>query len=258
VQVVETAKEAVRKKLDVIVGYLTSSQALIASTYLKNHKIPLVLPTATSNALDNINPRQIRTCVSNRDQALALVNYLKPKKKIQKIAVISMNQCAYCMDLANAFMDSSDKKSLPIYLLGKEVETISLQKLKDFQPDAIFITTHEIMAARIYNYLYDNNVRAKLWIGGDGWSNEQIVLSKMVAPRNFEAISLSHWQRSSSHPNSKAFVKAYKELHGMPPKGSSGLFYEAFTYLFDSLIEYKSENKEWDVYSALNSKLTFP
>ena len=207
-KVIETANAAVKSDALAVIGYIYSSDALLAGPILNKNGLLLLSPTATADRLETIGRYVRRTCFDDSHQGKILADYAFKSQKARSIGIIYAADCAYCNSLRTAFKEHFES------LGGKiVVEQTVLSNDADFgdavaafkgKPlDAVFVPNYERVAATIISQMLDGGVKPRLWLGGDGWGDSVDLFYRIVSARKFTAYAISHWHAQLDTPQSK-------------------------------------------------------
>jgi branched-chain amino acid transport system substrate-binding protein len=240
-KVIETANAAVNSDALAVLGYIYSSDALLAGPILNKNGLLLLSPTATADRLETIGRYVRRTCFDDSYQGKILADYAWKTQKARNVGIIYAADCAYCNSLRTAFKQRFESLGGKIL-----VERTVLSNDSDFseaaaafkgQPlDAIFAPNYERVAATMISQLLDAGVRPRIWLGGDGWGDSGELFSRIVGARKFTAYAISHWHAQIQTPQSKAFTVEFARRYGKPPVDTAVLAYDAARLLIQGLL----------------------
>ena len=243
-KVIETANSAVKSDALAVLGYIYSSDALLAGPILNKNGLLLLSPTATADRLETIGRYVRRTCFNDSYQGKILADYAWKTQKARNVGIIYAADCAYCNSLRTAFKERFESLGGKIIVeqtvLSNDTdfnEAVSAFKGKPL--DAIFVPNYERVAATIISQLLDAGIRPRIWLGGDGWGDSVDLFYRIVGARKFTAYAISHWHAQIRTPQSKAFIVEFVRRYGKPPVDTAVLAYDAARLLIQGLITAK-------------------
>jgi branched-chain amino acid transport system substrate-binding protein len=150
-KVVEVAEKACQSNVSLVLGYVYSSDALLAAPIHQKCKLPLFSPSATANRLGEFGSYVHLGAFNNKFQGKVLAAQIaKEKLKAKKALVIFAEDCAYCTDLASAFeIDFKIKNGVvdKISILSTETDFTALaEKVRTYQADVVLVPNHELLS----------------------------------------------------------------------------------------------------------------
>ncbi|MBF0364516.1 MAG: ABC transporter substrate-binding protein [Oligoflexia bacterium] len=255
-----TAENAVKSDVLAVVGYGYSSEALIAAPLYSQNKLILLTPSATADKLDEYAPFIKRTCFSDSEMIRPIVDRAA-KKGIRSVGIISNPDSAYAQNVRNVFIKSFTEKGGTVtadeHILSATSNYSELiNKLKNKNFDALFIPNYEESTVFLISALYDSGIRPKLWLGADSWGNGSSLLQKVLAKRDFEAYTISHWDRTSNNIMLKKIQERYQRQFKLAPTDVSILAYDAFKLVILTLLKMKNYSRV-DFQKAINSSIKY-
>jgi branched-chain amino acid transport system substrate-binding protein len=243
-KVIETANAAVRSDALAVLGYIYSSDALLAGPILNSGGLLLLSPTATADRLEKIGRYVRRTCFDDSYQGKILADYAWKTQKARNVGIVYAADCAYCNSLRTAFKERFEslggKVVVEQTVLSNDADfTEAAAAFKGRPLDAIFVPNYERVSATIISRLLDAGVKPRLWLGGDGWGDSVDLFYRIVGARKFTAYAISHWHTQLKTPQSKAFTVEFVRRYGKPPVDTAVLAYDAARLLIRGLIAAK-------------------
>lgn len=258
VKAINAAKQAVESNVVAVLGYIYSSEVLLAGPIFEKNKLLLFTPTASADRIEELGRYVRRSCFSDSFQGQILADYAFKNKKIKTVAIISVSDCAYCQSLREAFkkqfLENGGIVRADISILSSDTSFSEvINKLKNQQIDAILIPNYEKISAAILSTLVDNKINPEYWLGGDGWGNLLNLFSKIVGSRKYKALTVTHWHISDKSPKSKAFTKAFFQKYKKNPIDSAVLAYDAASLLIHAILKAKLPINRENILEALES-----
>lgn len=243
-RVIETANAAVKSDALAVLGYIYSSDALLAGPILNKSGLLLLSPTATADRFETIGRSVRRTCFDDSYQGKILADYAWKTQKARNIGIVYAADCAYCNSLRTAFKEHFESLGGKILVeqavLSNDTDfSAAIAAFKGKPLDAVFVPNYERVAATIISQLFDAGIKPRIWLGGDGWGNSVDLFYRIVGARKFTAYAVSHWHSQLRTPQSKAFALEFVRRYGKPPVDTAVLAYDAARLLIQGLISAK-------------------
>lgn len=245
-KVVEVAERACKSNVALVLGYVYSSDALLAAPIHQSCKLPMFSPSATANRLSDFDSFVHLGSFDNKFQGKVLAQIAHKKLKAKKALMVFSSDCAYCTDLASAFeteFESGGGNAVSrIAILNTDTDFSGVaDKIKSLDPDVILVPNHELLSARIIAALVDKGIK-KPFLGGDGWGNNGDQFTKTLNGRKIDGYSVSHWFPENPAPKSKAFMAKYQKRFGKMPNDTAVLSYDSMSIVIKALLD--SQNLE--------------
>lgn len=255
-KVVEVAEKACKSNVALVLGYVYSSDALLAAPIHQKCKLPLFSPSATANRLADFTSYVHLGAFNNKFQGKVLAQIARGKLKAKKALIIYAEDCAYCTDLASAFetefKSSNDNIVKRVSILSDDTQFAGVaDKVKIFNPDVILVPNHELISSRIVVALVDKGIKQP-FLGGDGWGNNGDQFAKVLNGRKIDGYSVSHWFPEKPSLQSKAFIAKYQKQFGKMPNDTAVLSYDSMNIVIRTLLNSKELNRS-SIENALNN-----
>lgn len=247
----KVALEAVKTPVIAVVGYPYSSEVFLTADVFNDNKLLLLSPSTSADRIPLLG-RYIRTCSFTDTFQGKLLSKAASDQKIKTAAIVSVADCANCQSLRKAFRASFESSGGSIIFDDTILETdvhaprsiVKITKaLKGRQLDAVFLPNYERISSSLISELYDNGIRPKVWLGGDGWGMMSDLFLQIIGNRPIEALTIGHWHKGLGTPQSRAFVKAFSQKYGKEPNDIAAVCYDSMNLLLRALIEAKTKDK---------------
>lgn len=248
-KVIETANAAINSDVVAVIGYIYSSDVFLAGPIFEKNKLLLLTPTGSADRIEQLGRYVRRSCFQDSFQGQALANYSFKQKNIKSIAIVSVSDCAYCQSLRTAFKKQFEKNGgivkADVSVLSSDTKfSEAITELKDQKVDAILVPNYEKISATILSSLMDNQINPKYWLGGDGWGNSLDLFHKIIGPRKYKALTVSHWHPAVKSEKSASFSKAYLKKFNKNPVDTAVLAYDAASLIIQSILMAPSPSRE--------------
>ena len=257
-KVVDVAEKACKSNVSLVLGYVYSSDALLAAPIHQRCRLPLFTPSATANRLAEFSSYIHLGAFNNQFQGKVLAQVAKRKLKAKKALIIYAEDCAYCTDLASAFeaefKSQSEAVINKIAILSTETDFASVaEKAQALQTEVVLVPNHELFSAKIISALVSKGI-TKPFLGGDGWGNHGEQFTKMLNGRSIEGYSVSHWFPTIPNSKSKKFILKYQKQFGKMPNDTAVLSYDSMSIVLEALLKEKTISRQSLEYALANLK----
>lgn len=243
-----------------LIGYNYSSSALMAAPLHVKEKIPMLTPSATANRLGEFGKYVHLGSFNNEFMAKTLARIAVQVLKGKRVLVITAVNCAYCVDLSDAFgreikkMGGEVSNRISVLQEDQNFKSI-LKEVKKSTFDLVLIPNQELTAARLISTLVEAGIN-KPFLGADGWGNEGSEFFRVLKGKKFTGYSVTHWHPELNTKKSKKFVQAYLKKFQKLPNDTSVLAYDSMSMLINAIGNAKSLSRE-GLENSLNLMTTY-
>jgi len=247
----QTALKAVKSPIVAVIGYPYSSEVFLTADIFNENKLLLLSPSTSADRIPLLG-RYVRTCSFTDSFQGKLLAKAAVDQKAKTVAIVSVADCAYCQSLRKAFRQNFEASGGTITLDDSILETdlhspksiVKIKEaLKDRQLDAVFLPNYERLSSSLIAQLYDNGIRPKLWLGGDGWGMMSDLFLQIIGSRPIEALSIGHWHKDLATPRNRAFVNGFLQKYAKEPNDIAAVCYDAMNLLLRAVIDAKTKDK---------------
>lgn len=206
---------AIHNKCDVVVGLITSKDALIAGPLLKENKLIGFSSTATNSRISQYYPYLMSASTSSSSYTKSVVQWIK-KMNLKKVAVISKPSSVY-----SRFFSDEIKRKLPfaqIFNLRKDndLSKKDLKVLRSLRADIVFFTVYPIESLPILSTLI-NSLQydfSPYILGTQAWMETHIFSSNRTLFSNYKKIYvLNPWDFNSPNQILLQAKRIYRSLY---------------------------------------------
>ncbi len=238
-------------KVSLIMGPITSSNAIAALQVAQDNKIPVITPTGTNAKItvDNgkVRPYVFRSCFIDPFQGIVMANFATKTLNAKTAVIYIDNSSDYSKNLAESFEAQFVKNGGTV--IGKEAFLqkdqdfkSTLTKIKALNPETIFIPAYYEEVGKIAKQAREMGISVP-FIGTDGWDDPKIAEVAGPAALNNTFFS-NHYSSQDVDPNIVKFVEAYKKEYGQEPNAFAALGYDAALMVVDSIKRANSTEPE--------------
>lgn len=235
---------ASQDEVAVIVGPVTSSNAIATIPVSEQFEIPVVTPTGT--ALDitvdpktgETRPFMFRTCFIDPFQGQVAAQYAAENLGLKTASVYVDNNSDYSKGLEASFKEAfegfgGEIVSVEGFVIEDRDFRSTLTKIIGANPEAIFIPAYEEQVSLIISQARELGYTGAL-LGTDGWDGTKV--SEVNTPEALKnAFFTNHYSPESTDPKVIDFVKNYTEKFGSTPTALAALGYDAAYVIADAI-----------------------
>lgn len=207
-----------KHNVPVVVGAYSSANTLPLKPLVMKHKVPVIAPTATNDAVTASNPYIFRTCFNDSFQARAIAWYARNRAGLETIGMLinlNVEGGDYSRGLAHSmgqvFERSGGKVIKEVgYHNGQKDFTPQLQELQKTGVQAVFAPLYPEDVVTLMNDAAKMKFQPLLF-GGDGWG-----VCKCVKPNFIGSFYACMFADENSYPATIKFVAAAKAAGQTP------------------------------------------
>ncbi len=226
-----------------IIGPNASRYAIPASEIAESSKVALITPWST-NPKTTINDKTgaskkyvFRACFIDPFQGRVVAKFALDNLGAKKAAVLYDVASDYNKGIAEFFKSTFEENggqvvAFETYTTGDKDFTAQLTKIKDTNPDVIFLPNY-------YSEVPLQIQQAKRlgidvpFLGSDSWGSSELV---KLCGADCEGYYFStHYAADNASPVAKKFIDGYKAKYGNTPDDVAALTYDAFGLLWQAL-----------------------
>ncbi|MGB9867770.1 MAG: ABC transporter substrate-binding protein [Bacillota bacterium] len=224
VEAVNVAKRLIEQdKVVAIIGPAQSGVSIALASVAEPAKVPFIATTASNPYVtidkntNKVRQYAFRVCFIDPFQGTVAAQFAKDKLGAKTAAVLYDVGSDYSSWLAQYFIEAFEKVGGKI--VGKEAfrsgeldYRAMLGKIKQANPDVIFIPTAQKEAALAAKQARDLGIKSKL-LGGDNWGSPDIIQLGGKAIEGSYFVNMA----ALEDPDIQGFIKEYKEKFGSDP-----------------------------------------
>lgn len=237
-------KKLIEEGVVAIIGHMTSSQTLGVEKFIRDQKIPLISPTASSPLLEGKQDYIFRLNPSSDRSAAVMGKYANNYLEKKRVAVLyDMNNKAYSLPYAQEFVHSFMELGgrIPLQIEFSSEEEVGWAEIIN-RIDEEDVAAVAIVASAADTAAFAQEIREqdKEWkIFGSGWAYTQNLIQ--YGGRAVEGLMFTDsFNSESTHPAYKEFKAQYIKRFGREPMFAAAQGYESVLFLQKGL-ERKSE-----------------
>jgi len=260
-EAVNIAKRMVEQdKVVAIIGAAQSGVANAVREVVNSAKVPLLSTTATNPTVTvtedgSVVPYTFRACFIDPFQGTVAGQFALKDLNAKTAATMYDIGDEYSQYLSKYFVDAFTKAGGTIvaseaFRSGELDFRAQLGKIKDGNPDVIFIPTMQKEAALAAKQARDLGIAATL-MGGDGWGSPDIFELSGGTIEGGYFVNLA----AMEDPSIQDFLKEYRAKYNLDPVMPNPLMaYDAMLWLVDALKRTKGEGGEALAQALANTK----
>lgn len=218
-----------------VIGPLTSSATLRAAPLAREHRLPLLSPTATSGEIDRLGGWAHRLSVGGGAEGAAMAEYAVRKAGLRRIAVLH-SFSASSTDLAEAFAASArsmgaEVVAMEAYQQGATDFKDQILAVKAARPDGIYVPVDAWDAVQIAPQLRFYSLELPL-LGSSGW--DDAMLTRVGGEYVDGAVFPAGTGAGSLYPPVARFSYFYRREYGEEPSEVAAQAFDAAGIVLDA------------------------
>lgn len=236
---IEADTALIRQGVAAIIGHMTSSQTLGVEGFIKDQKVPLISPTASSPLLQGKYDYIFRLNPPSDKMAEVMGKYAFRHLEKKQVAVLyDMKNRAYSLPYAQVFIESFVQLGggVPLQITFSSEEGVDWDGIIE-RIAAWNISAVAIVASAADTAAFAQKMRAtgKEWqIYGSGWAYTQNLIQ--YGGRAVEGLVFTDsFNRESTRPEFREFKQHYVERFGREPMFAATQGFEAVLFLAKGL-----------------------
>lgn len=251
------AMQAVNDGVAGVIGCAFSSHSLAVAKVLQDAKIPMISPTATNVEVTLVGDYIFRVCFVDTFQGRIASDFAQKDLNAKTAVVLIDSGSKYSTGLAKVFIEKFNHKGKVLWegFYQKDITDFSssLSKIKEINPDVIFVPGHFRESAYIVKQGRDMGLKT-IFIGADGWVEEMYKYSGEAINGSFY---IDQWHNTIDSKENKEFIKNWPDKYGKANKSISALTYDAFNVFVNAVNKARTLDKT-AIRSALSQTKDFP
>ena len=230
-------KLVTKDKVDVIIGCLTSKCSLAVAPLAQKDKIPMITTSSTNADVTLVGDYIFRTCYIDPFQGTVCANFAAGKLGKKAAAIVYDNGNDYSKGLATEFEKAFVEKGGTIvakeaYSLNDQDFSAILTKVKEAQPDILFIPDYYSKVSLIAKQVRSLGMTDLTMLGGDGWDE----IANNAGDEVIGGYYINHFSADSTEPMAVEFVSKYKAAYNNEtPNALAVLGYDAMKIIGEGI-----------------------
>lgn len=219
------------KKIDFLIGDVTSDNAEAVASKSVKHNTPVLTPTATASSVTKDRNNVFRTCLLDPVQGSVMAKFAKNTLDAKRVVVMYDQSNNYSLGVASAFISYAEEIGLNVVkVIDGLTETTEFATLVDLalaeNPDCIFSPIYyEAAAVLIKEVRTDDKGKTLPILGSDGFDG---VLTKLVNKKLVDNCYFSnHYFVGDEEEKVANFVNAYRAKFNEDPNAFAALAYDS-------------------------------
>ncbi|GJM20834.1 MAG: amino acid ABC transporter substrate-binding protein [Planctomycetota bacterium] len=228
VSAVRAYHELVDQGATLVLGPLTTDQAVAVAEAARERRVPFVTPTATGDEVTRDNRWAFRTCAADRDVAKALALFARFELQLARLVVVVDLSSRWSVGLGQAFADAFRQRN------GRVVETVAfaptlggqstlLEDLAQVDAEGVLLAVRHDALMPALRGASEATLAKFVLLGVDGWQGPG--LAEELAGRARGAYVARHF--STQEPGAADFIAKHREAFDELPGDPAALTYDA-------------------------------
>lgn len=231
-------EELLKAGARVVIGPLTSDEALKIKSLVEQKGVPTFVPTATADGLTEGVEWIWRVCVTNKHMAIASAYMSKGFLNVKEVAVLFKEGDPYSEELGTYFSKWAEKNGLRVVAretfndsdIKPKLESVVGKFTLPHESTAVFAPFYYDVSAKVIRTLRDMDYKGYV-VGADGWDVEE--MPKEVGKPTGENYFITHF--NPYDPSSSEFTEDYMDEYNESATSFAALGYDAFLVVADVL-----------------------
>lgn len=234
------------KKINVMVGHLTTGPSMVASKVYDENGIPEIVYSVTGPQFTEQGYKGVfRVIANDNQQGDALAEYAVNTLGVKNFAIVQ-DKTTYGEGLANAFADAAQKQGLTLvdtqYTTNAATEFGAIvTALKQKAPDLIFYGGMDAQAAPLVREMRRQGLEAK-FMGADGVKTPEFI--KLAGDSAAGVYGSTTGAPKENLPGFADFDAAYQKAYGKEMVAYSPYAYDATNVVIEAMNKAQSADAE--------------
>ncbi|MHC4837946.1 MAG: ABC transporter substrate-binding protein [Planctomycetota bacterium] len=219
----------------VVIGPLTTDNAITAGIVARGMALPAVLPAATGDEVLDGNTFSVRMCHGDAEAGRALAAWARDELGLQRVAVVIDLRASYSLGLTESFSREFQRRNGLVvdevnYYGGDPALASVLDEVAALDVDGALLAGYAPDLILMVEGARDERVSDLVLLGGDAWGGAG--LPEALAGRVKGAYHTRHFNPEDESPRVAAFLDAYRAHTGSAPSDAAALAYDAASAVF--------------------------
>lgn len=217
-----------------IVGYYTSSAALVAAAIPESERVPLISPSATSDALTGLKDGFYRTIMSSASDGLHLARHMKDRGFERILLLANAGNAAYVDTYTRALAREVQLCAEISFLRTADIDYQYIealaQKPGEERYQVVMIIAGSLDTGRVAQELSIRGLLAPLYVSGWAGTDDLVAFGGKAV----DGAVFVH-QTDPDHPSVQDFSRRYARLYGVQPGFGAIQTWDAMTLAMEVL-----------------------
>ena len=207
-----------------LLGGTFSGESITIGPEAEEKQLPMLSPTATNAAVTPGLEYVYRACFIDPYQGRVAAKFAQENLGAKKAVIFRNVAQDYAVGLADNFAQAFTGEIVADEGYTDEDQDFKaiITKIRDLEPDVIFIPDYSKMVGLIATQLREEGIEAPL-LGGDGWDGVQVDYAEVIEGNYFT----NHYSTTDESPAVQDFISKYTEVYGEVPNALAALAYDA-------------------------------
>lgn len=248
-------------KVDFVVGDLLSNTSLAIAPIANSLKKLTVSPTASSHEINNYGVFSLSLYPSEIIEGVAVAR-IAQKNNAKRIAVL-YQLVSSAESMANSFQKTIvENFGGDCYIEGIDSKTMDyrnvITKVKNYNPDAIFLVTYPEVAIVLLNQIKENDIKALIL--GQSALKDDVFLEKVKSIAEGMILTGAYFSEERDDDLMRDFSDLFRSKYGHNPGMFAAQSYDALNFCLQNykrFVDEKSININEIVYDGITGKTRF-
>lgn len=218
---------------DLLVGIVTSRDALLSGPYLTKNHLFGMSSTALADDIDHYYPYLLTACTSSTSWASEVVRFVK-REKPSKVLVLSKPTELFSIILTDKLMAGLSTAKVADIDAEDNAPADVLEILSKSEKTFIISTTYPIQSIPTLQKIAMLGLKNAKIIGNPSWMESQTFKSlPEIMKRIPKILLITPWTPSVENAAFKKFKEAYQQKYGSAPDHDTSYDYDVMTMITD-------------------------
>ncbi len=225
-----------QERIDALIGPQFSRHAIPVSVVAENAHVPMLSPMSSNPATTREKKFVFRLAFLDDFQGDVMGRFAANELGATRAAVLYDKSTAYGRTLATVFRDAFEREggrvvAFESYALDEPLDyQEQLMRIDETEPDVLYLPNDTERVAAQIRQARELGIDATL-LGGDTWDMEAFKLM----PESDGAFVAHQWHYAIDTPEAISFVRLYRETHGVTPKVTAAMTFDAVALLLQAI-----------------------
>ncbi len=224
-------------RITAVVGANTSNFSMLVGPLFQEAGIPMVSPIATLPAVTAIGNYVFRMCFTDPLQGTLMARFAREDLGAKTAVILKKADDIFSNSVSEYFEREFSRTGTLLWTgtyLGDDSDfTAQLTRIKELNPDAVFVPGHGQDSGRILKQSHAMGIKT-VFLGADGWGKGALgIAGPEAAEGNYFA---NHWHLGAASAGSEEFIRRYRAKYGEDQiAASAALAYDAVFLIADAI-----------------------
>jgi branched-chain amino acid transport system substrate-binding protein len=224
----------------VAVGPQSSRATLLVAPVYAERGIPLIVPTATSDAVRMLGPWVFQLAPDNAVEGAFMADFALDRLGARRVTIFYLLADEYGLSLRQGVLEALRRRGIaPVDQVGIIEDTDFprrvAESLRRSEPDVVLVAARGPEAIAIARAFHARLPRVRL-VAGDGAALDGAFADR-AGPAAASVYGVAWWHRDRPDSVSRAFAARFERVTGTPPSEIDAMYYDAIMLAAEAVRE---------------------